>query len=240
MRRIGIMGGTFNPIHNGHLAIAEKAREQFTLKKVLFMPSGVPYMKEQREVLPIQARCEMAALAIKDMPGFELSRMETVDAAQGKNTYTCDTLQKLRAKDPEAAYYFILGADSLYAMEKWKNPAYIFQNCTILAAVRRISPMSPQAMRVDTKTEKYLHALYGRHETDCAAMTGTDSNGLAVQAQYLQEKYHASVEILEFAGMDISSTQIREMARKGESLRGLMPEAVEAYIRQKRLYEKNS
>ena len=156
MRRIGIMGGTFNPIHNGHLAIAEKAREQFTLKKVLFMPSGVPYMKEQREVLPIQARCEMAALAIKDMPGFELSRMETVDAAQGKNTYTCDTLQKLRAKDPEAAYYFILGADSLYAMEKWKNPAYIFQNCTILAAVRRISPMSPQAMRVDTKTETCL------------------------------------------------------------------------------------
>lgn len=71
-------------------------------------------------------------------------------------------------------------------------------------------------------------------------MTGTDSNGLAVQAQYLQEKYHASVEILEFAGMDISSTQIREMARKGESLRGLLPEAVEAYIRQKRLYEKNS
>ena len=102
MRRIGIMGGTFNPIHNGHLAIADKAREQFALEKVLFMPSGVPYMKDQREVLPIQTRCEMTALAIKDMPGFELSEMEASDAALGKNTYTCDTLQKLKAADPEA------------------------------------------------------------------------------------------------------------------------------------------
>lgn len=100
--------------------------------------------------------------------------------------------------------------------------------------------MSPQAMRVDTKTEKYLHALYGRHETDCAAMTGTDSNGLAVQAQYLQEKYHASVEILEFAGMDISSTQIRAMVKAGKSLQGLVPEAVAVYIWQNHLYEKDS
>ena len=84
MRRIGIMGGTFNPIHNGHLAIADKAREQFALEKVLFMPSGIPYMKDQREVLPIQTRCEMTALAIKDMPGFELSEMEASDAALGR------------------------------------------------------------------------------------------------------------------------------------------------------------
>ena len=99
MRRIGIMGGTFNPIHNGHLAIAQKAREQFSLDQVLFMPSGVPYMKDQREVLPIETRCAMTALAIKDLPGFELSKIEMSDAAQGKNTYTCDTLQKLKIAD---------------------------------------------------------------------------------------------------------------------------------------------
>ncbi len=225
MRRIGIMGGTFNPIHNGHLAIAEKAREQFALEKVLFMPSGVPYMKEQREVLPIEARCEMTALAIKDMPGFELSKLETSDAAQGKNTYTCDTLQKLRAKDPEAAYYFILGADSLYAMEKWKNPAYIFQNCTILAAVRTESVSQPQGTSGSGAFGQSVE-----HETlqEC----------LSSQAKYLREKYGAFIEILKFAGIDISSTQIRKKVRTGESLRGLLPEAVEAYIRQKRFYEK--
>ncbi len=222
MRRIGIMGGTFNPIHNGHLAIADSAREQFALEKVLFMPSGVPYMKDQREVLPIQTRCEMTALAIKDMPGFELSETEASDAALGKNTYTCDTLQKLRHADPEAVYYFILGADSLYAMESWKNPAFIFENSTVLAAVRR--------------------AAHNRHETDCPAMAAQGGNeqttmeALAAQAQYLRKKYDASVEILEFAGMDISSTQIRERVREGKSLQGLVPEAVEAYIVAKHLY----
>ncbi len=148
MRRIGIMGGTFNPIHNGHLAIAARAREQFALEKVLFMPSGVPYMKDQREVLPIQARCEMTALAVSYTPGFVLSEMEVEDAVQGKNTYTCDTLIKLRNTDPEAAYFFLVGADSLYAMEDWKSPDLIFQSCTVLAAARTETPPPSRRVRV--------------------------------------------------------------------------------------------
>lgn len=224
MRRIGIMGGTFNPIHNGHLAIAEKAREQFALEKVLFMPSGVPYMKDQREVLPIQVRCEMTALAIKDTPGFELSEIEASDAAQAKNTYTCDTLRKLRRADPEAAYYFILGADSLYAMESWKSPELIFRNCTVLAAVRTEETPS-------SKQECPENRAYGRMES-----AETTVERLRRQAQHLVEKYHASVELLEFAGIDISSTHIREKIRKGESLHGLLPEAVETYIVAKHLY----
>ena len=226
MRRIGIMGGTFNPIHNGHLAIAGRAKDQFALEKVFFMPSGVPYMKDQREVLPIQTRCEMTALAIRDIAGFELSRLEAADAAQGKNTYTCDTLQKLRRDEPETAYCFILGADSLYAIEHWKNPESIFQSCTVLVAVRTDDTMDKpqQASMCDSD---------GPVET-----AGNQQERLRGQAQYLREKYGASVEILEFAGMDISSTQIREMARTGASLQGLLPEAVEAYIRKNRLYEK--
>lgn len=228
MRRIGIMGGTFNPIHNGHLAIAEKAREQFALEKVLFMPSGVPYMKDQREVLPIQTRCEMTALAIKDMPGFELSEMEASDAALGKNTYTCDTLQKLKAADPEAAYSFILGADSLYAMEDWKNPALIFQNCTVLAAVRT------------TVTPSVKGRISESGIRESGKQTQEQQPRLSGQVRYLREKYHASVEILEFAGMDVSSTQIRAMVKAGESLQGLVPEAVAVYIWQNHLYEKSS
>lgn len=205
MRRIGIMGGTFNPIHNAHLSIAEKAREQFALEKVLFMPSGVPYMKDQREVLPVGVRCEMTALAIADTPYFELSNLEAADAAHGKNTYTFETLQKLRRADPEAEYYFILGADSLYTIERWKNPSLIFENCTLLAALR---------------------------EQDYSLSNLTD------QVRYLREKYNAAVEILEFAGMDVSSTQIRKMVQRGESIRGLVPEAVETYIVEKHFYER--
>lgn len=225
MTRIGIMGGTFNPIHNGHLAIAGRAKEQFALEKVLFMPSGVPYMKDQREVLPIQARCEMTALATRDIPGFELSRLEAADAAQGKNTYTCNTLQKLRCDAPETALYFILGADSLYAMEDWKNPALIFQNCTVLAAVR------------GDESADEPHHTSARAESGQAETSENRLERLRGQASYLRKKYGASIEILEFEGMDVSSTQIRERVRRGESLQGLVPEAVERYIFHNHLYQ---
>ncbi len=213
MRRIGIMGGTFNPIHNGHLAIAEKAREQFFLDKVLFIPSGVPYTKNLREVLPVDIRCEMTALAIADKPYFELSMLEAADAARGKNTYTFETLLKLRHDDPEADYYFILGADSLYSIENWKNPALIFENCTLLAAVRiDETPDNPQP-DFSLSQEK-----------------------LKKQVLYLQEKYGASVEILEFAGMNLSSTMLREKLQCGESVSGLIPKAVKDYILKNECY----
>lgn len=207
MKRIGIMGGTFNPIHNGHLAIAEQAREQFLLEKVLFIPSGVPYMKNLREVLPASVRCEMTEAAIAGKPYFELSDMETSDAAQGKKTYTYETLQKLKTADSDAAYYFILGADSLYDMEHWKNPDKIFQNCTVLAAVR------------------------GEDEETSL------QEKLAGQIQYLQKKYHASIARLEMEGIEISSTRIRKCVKEGKSIQDMVPEPVEAYIRKHHLYE---
>lgn len=207
MKRIGIMGGTFNPIHNGHLAIAEQAKEQFLLEKVLFIPSGVPYMKDLQTVLPVHIRCEMTAAAIAEKPYFELSDIEAVDAAQGKNTYTYETLQKLKSADPDAAYYFILGADSLYDMEHWKNPDLIFQCCTVLAAVRG---------------EEEESSLRGK---------------LAGQIQYLQGKYHASIAMLEMEGMDLSSTRIRRYIKEGKSIQNMVPEAVAAYIQKHHLYE---
>ena len=209
MKRIGIMGGTFNPIHNGHLAIAERAREQFLLEKVLFIPSGVPYMKDLQAVLPVETRCEMTAAAIAGKPYFELSDIEAADAAQGKNTYTYETLQKLRTANPDAAYYFILGADSLYDMEHWKNPDLIFRYCTVLAAVR------------GEETKASL-----RKE-------------LAGQIQYLQEKYHASIAMLKMEGMELSSTQIRRCIREGKSIQKMVPEAVASYIQKRHLYEES-
>ena len=160
MKRTGIMGGTFNPIHNGHLTIAQRAKEQFSLDKVLFMPSGVPYMKNLREVLPASVRCEMTSLAIRNIPYFELSDMEAVTE---ENTYTCHTLQKLKSLHPDTDYYFILGADSLYAIEEWRHPELIFRACTILAAGR---------------TEK----------ADDDSKAHSTQKQLVKQAQYLREK----------------------------------------------------
>ncbi|MDE7247906.1 MAG: nicotinate-nucleotide adenylyltransferase [Lachnospiraceae bacterium] len=208
MKRIGIMGGTFNPIHNGHLTIAQRAKEQFSLDKVLFMPSGVPYMKNLREVLPASVRCEMTFLAIRNIPYFELSDLE---ALAEENTYTCHTLQKLKSLHPDTDYYFILGADSLYAIEEWRHPELIFQYCTILAAARA-------------------------EQADDASKSLPAQRQLVKQTQYLREKYHAAIELLEISNVDISSTQIRTLLSEGKSIRGLVPEAVETYISENHLY----
>ncbi len=151
MKKTGIMGGTFNPIHIGHLLIAERAREQFLLDSVLFMPSGVPYMKDCREVLPGKIRAEMTGLAVRGNPFFAVSTME-VDR-KGK-TYTYETLESLQVQNPDTEYYFILGADSLFKIEEWKNPGRIFAACHILAAVREdrsLEDMEKQALHLQKK-----------------------------------------------------------------------------------------
>lgn len=133
MKKTGIMGGTFNPIHNGHLSLAQSALEQFALDEVLFMPCGVPYMKADQHVEDGEIRAEMTALAIKDRPHFRLSFIEL---EQKGNTYTYQTLERLNAENPETAYYFIVGADSLFHMAEWMHPERLFAGCRILAAVR--------------------------------------------------------------------------------------------------------
>lgn len=132
-KKTGIMGGTFNPIHIGHLLLAENARETFGLDEVLFIPSGLSYMKSKTEVAPKDIRMEMTRLAIEDNPSFVLSPIEV---EREGNTYTCDTLELLCRAEPETDFYFIAGADSLFAMESWKQPEKIFRHCTVLASVR--------------------------------------------------------------------------------------------------------
>lgn len=129
--RIGIMGGTFNPIHNGHLQLAMKAQEQIRLDKVLFMPSGNSYMK--KNVLDTRKRVDMVALAIKKYPAFELS---LVEARKAGNTYTFETLRFLTSENTDTQYYFIIGADILFQIERWRNPEQIFQMAKLVCAVR--------------------------------------------------------------------------------------------------------
>ena len=133
MRKVGIMGGTFNPIHYGHLMLAEEAYKQFSLDEVLFMPCGNAYMKAEQKVESGQTRAKMTALAIQDKPHFTLSTMEIERAG---DTYTYQTLERLKQENPDTEYYFIVGADSLFHMTNWASPERIFANCCILAAIR--------------------------------------------------------------------------------------------------------
>lgn len=129
--KIGILGGTFDPIHNGHLMIAEAALKEYFLSKVIFIPTGISYMKTN--VTDSCFRYEMTSLAIQNHPEFAISDLEI---ERKGNTYTCDTIEYFREKYPDAKLYFIIGTDSLFSLEKWRKFDYILQNCTILCATR--------------------------------------------------------------------------------------------------------
>ena len=129
----GIMGGSFNPIHIAHLILGETARTDFALEEVLFMPSGVSYMKDTSVMAEKEHRVRMCTLACEDNPYFTVSRME-IDRAG--DTYTVDTLEELHRLEPETEWYFILGADSLFTIDRWHQVERIFELATILAAVR--------------------------------------------------------------------------------------------------------
>lgn len=133
-RKIGIMGGTFDPIHIGHLILGESAYHQFELEKVIFMPAGYPPHKPVREDgASNEARTEMVRLAIKSNPHFELS---TYEMEKKGESYSYETLEHLLSEDSENSLYFIMGADSLKNFDTWKEPARICKAATIVAAVR--------------------------------------------------------------------------------------------------------
>lgn len=133
-RKVGIMGGTFDPIHVGHLILGESAYGQFGLDEVLFMPSGNPPHKQNRQGrASLAERIEMVRLAIAGNPHFSLSLAE---AYEDGYTYTSKTLERLTAQNPGTDYYFIMGADSLFSFENWKDPGKIARLAVIVAAAR--------------------------------------------------------------------------------------------------------
>ena len=132
-RKIGILGGTFNPIHVGHLILAQNALEYCGLEKVLIMPSGCSYFKDPETIADTAHRIKMVELAIEDNDCFELSTIET---DRDGNSYTYETLDILCRDNPDVSYYYIIGADTLLYMDTWKNPGDIFSKCTVVCAKR--------------------------------------------------------------------------------------------------------
>lgn len=133
LKKIGIMGGTFNPVHKAHLVLAEKAYEQFELEKVLFMPSKNPPHKDLKNIISDEHRTNMISLAIADNPYFALSKLEL---ERGGTTYTVDTLEYLTNHELDKMFYFIIGADSLFQLETWREPAKILKMAKVVAGSR--------------------------------------------------------------------------------------------------------
>ncbi|MCR4587732.1 MAG: nicotinate-nucleotide adenylyltransferase [Lachnospiraceae bacterium] len=134
MDKIGLMGGTFNPIHNAHLQMAQECLEAFGLDRILFIPAGQPYMnKDMGDVLSATERAYMTRLGIEGNPAFEFCDLEL---NREGISYTCDTLNQLITNSPDDMYYILVGGDSFMDMEKWKHSSFLFHNAVIGVSYR--------------------------------------------------------------------------------------------------------
>jgi len=193
---LGILGGTFDPIHYGHLVAAEEARHVFRLDSILFIPCGQPYHRPNPPLASAEDRYEMTRLAVASNSSFDVSRTE-ID--RPGPSYTVDTIQRLQRARPNHVLHIILGTDAVEELSSWAQPERLLRSCRVIVVSR---PGTPWA-----EVEQALPAAYLEH-----------------------------VDRLRVPGLHISSTEIRQRAAEGRPLRYLVPDAVEAYIRERGLY----
>lgn len=150
--KVGILGGTFNPIHNGHLYMGKCALEELKLDKVVYIPTGVSYLKNQNEILPKEIRYNMVSLACQTDDRFEASDIEINRAG---NTYTYETLIELKQQHNDWQLYFIIGADTAYMIEKWVKPEKIMQISDLVILYREGQPLSSLKFQCKKLEETY-------------------------------------------------------------------------------------
>ena len=167
-KRVGIMGGTFNPVHIGHLLIAEQSYHEYGLDYVLFMPAGHPPHKQQERIIKNEDRLAMVLLATEDVPYFKVSDYELKKEGL---SYTWETLSYFTRTAPENDYYFIMGADSVKDLEHWRHPEIILQKAHVLAAVRGDTDLVALRREADQLEQKYNTkiSLLGAPELDISS-----------------------------------------------------------------------
>ena len=208
--KIGILGGTFNPPHIGHLRLAEEAVFVHGLDRAVFIPASIPPHKDSREIAESRHRLEMTRRACHGNPYFEVSDVElTLEGA----SYTVKTLN-LFAKDPGNEIFFILGTDSLREIRTWRDYEELFSLASFI--------------------------VVNRPGTDFdAAWAGVPSSLRSKFRQGENSLVHPSSHVLissPVKGLEISSTRIRSLLRQGQSIRYLVPESVRTYILENHLY----
>ena len=216
-QRLGILGGTFNPIHLGHLAAAEEVRDRLKLEKVIFIPSFLPPHKIDEDIPSAVQRQEMIRLAIRGNAHFTVSDMEI---RRGGRSYTVDTIEALQQTHPGAELYFLTGLDSFLEIRTWKDWDRLLTLCSFVVLSREGYRFRDIArLGMVNVPEQELSALDAR-EKDQVVITG--------------ESRPVYLERIPF--YDISSTDIRTRVREGQSIKYRLPEAVEHYIIENKLY----
>ncbi len=212
--RLGILGGTFDPVHNGHIAMARAALAGAGLDRVLLIPCARPPHKDRPALTDGYRRFAMLALALGDERSIHASPIEL---QRGGVSFTIDTLRHLAAEAPKKDLFLILGSDSFVEMETWRS----FREILSLAAIL----VAPRAGADDAWIrEKAPRDLQGRLLPPGGLARGAPGDGPPAAA------------LLGMQPVDVSSTQIRARLREGRPVSGLVPASVETYIRRQELY----
>ena len=199
--QFALLGGTFDPVHNGHLETARQILHRTGVNKVVFLPSGTPPHKSFFNVTDGEQRLRMVELAVEGEEGLAVSDLEVHRAGM---TYTVDTVEELhRELGDGVQFHFVLGADALFYLSSWKNYERLLELCSMIAVTR----------------------------------PGYDTSRLKAAIGRLKEKYHSRIRFLEIPPVNISSSEIRQKVKRGESIQGLVPKAVEEYIAKTGLYQ---
>jgi nicotinate-nucleotide adenylyltransferase len=213
--RIGVFGGTFNPIHTGHVKAARIVQGKFLMEKILFVPSYIPPHKESAEIASPFHRLKMVELALASYPRFIPSSVE-IDARE--KSYSIITLKKIKKLFPEAFIFFILGIDAFSEIDTWKDWHQVLEQCFFVVISRPGHNLQDARKVIEGKYKKRMVGIS--------------------PAEEIGEDMFASYKIFLFPmdSLKVSSTEIRKRIKTGISLKGMVPEEVEIYIHQNGLY----
>lgn len=215
----GILGGTFNPVHLGHILLALEVREKLKLDEILFIPTGDPPHKTGQELSPAEDRYEMVRLAISGYPFFKISSME-ID--RGTKSYSIDTVRALKTERPGDSFYFIIGLDAFLEIGSWKESA------ALLKLVHFIVVSRPGSRFAD------LAKTPGFETADAASLKAMDEDRIS-QYEFIPRQ-GLSIALLRIEPVPVSSSEIREEFRKGKMDNKFLPDPVKSYIIEKKVF----
>lgn len=222
--RVGLLGGTFNPIHLGHLRTALEVKEIFGLSRIILIPSAVPPHKSAEGVVSARDRLTMVRMAVANAPGFEVSEVELERSGP---SYTVDTLDYFLSRAPQGGrLFFILGLDAFLEIDTWERYSALFEKAPfiVMARPRAGNPEKPEGTRTIRKfLSDHLSDRY-RH------VSGSDS------PPHFTHPEKETIYTVNVSAIDISSTTIRRLLREGRSIRFLVPDDVADFIQSKGLY----
>lgn len=223
LHRIGVFGGTFNPIHNCHLTIARQARQRLKLDLILFIPTGDPPHKAQESLAPARHRLEMVRLAVASDPGFSCSELE---ARRAGKSYSIDTIHLLRTEYPKAELFFIIGLDAFLEVAGWKQAEELIKHTHFVVVSRPGMHFSDLSrMPLLPSTDPTLLAAFDNGPIDRLDIPLTSVTALI---------------LFRLPPCPISASEIRLCLRNGQSVANWLPDSVESYILCHELYREDA